>query len=247
MCLVQYYYCLIFYFLMYLWYFNVRKPTFLYYCSNSVSKSLPCCLKTAHFCQTFINSFPIYSLWRVAPVLQVNYLLWSMFCVYVSGCCCSLSRYSCTLKKKEQAVFVEWRSGHPCWLSWEPVPIITPKNAGWSPRCVILWFDIFIIGGILSARLTYMWPRTVMVTVHEQRVKIKAPKVFNLVMVRLSCYFVSYFSKSWAIFKFSCITFIFCTYCLICRLYFRRGLSYFTRYKAPDNFPVTLRTVLVLT
>ena len=88
------------------------------------------------------------------------------------------------LKKKEKPAFVEWRSGHPCWLSWEPLPIITPKNAGWAPRSVILWFDIFIMGGILSARLTYMWPRTVMVTVHEQRVKIKAPKVFNLVMVR---------------------------------------------------------------
>ena len=51
--------------------------------------------------------------------------------------------------KKKQPAFAGWRSFLPCWLSGKHLPIMTHKPVAWVPRCVIFWFNIFIMGGIL--------------------------------------------------------------------------------------------------
>ena len=60
---------------MYVFYFKVRKPTLLYYCSNLVSKRLASCLKISTFLPYLHHSFPISSSWRVACKIAVSYKL----------------------------------------------------------------------------------------------------------------------------------------------------------------------------
>ena len=69
------------YFLVILYYFNVRKPTFLYYHPNFVSESLACCLKSTAFFSDFKHYFRIASLLKLASKIKVE-------CKLVSLCIC---------------------------------------------------------------------------------------------------------------------------------------------------------------
>ena len=68
-------------------------------------------------------------------------------------CCCLwfvwLLRRSLVYLKKEQPTFAGCFSKIPYWLSGEHLSIMTPEPVFWIPRCVMLWFLIFIMGTIL--------------------------------------------------------------------------------------------------
>ena len=83
-------------------------------------------------------------------------------------------------RKKEQPTFAGWRLYLPCWLSWEHRLIMTFKPVAGSHA--VSYFDSTFLswivycgytrrrGCLLSVRLTHLWLRTVIVTVHEQLV-----------------------------------------------------------------------------
>ena len=137
-------------FLVYFKYFKFRKPTFLYYCPDLVVKS---CLKTRSFLPCPSHFFPTSSLCRLLLKKQCR-ANWLSSLVHVLSLrpdwCPSLNRHSCTWKK-EQTTFTGWRSDHPCRLSGEHLPIMTPKPVAWVPRYVIFWFSIFIMGWYIVA------------------------------------------------------------------------------------------------
>ena len=60
-----------------------------------------------------------------------------------------LLKLSFAYPKKEQPTFAGWRLCHQCWLLGEHPQMITPKPITWVPRCIIFWFNIFFMGGIL--------------------------------------------------------------------------------------------------
>ena len=97
--------------------------------------TLACGLKTSTFLPDLYHSFPISS--SRAHVLRFG--LWSLWFLTSSF----------MYLKREQPTFAAWRSVLPCWLLREHLLIMTPKPVAWVPRFVILWLDIFIMGGIL--------------------------------------------------------------------------------------------------
>ena len=85
--------CFPIYLLVYFKYFNVRKPTFLYYRLSLVSKSFACCLKSRAFFPDFNHSFILPFLFRVAPKITAKCKFFYIGVSYLSDC---LVRRLCT-------------------------------------------------------------------------------------------------------------------------------------------------------
>ena len=145
----------------------LSRSLFVSWCVSSISRSEN---------QSFFINFPTWSaslwlvIWKLTPSYQISIILflnplcvglllkqqcrasWLSYLVHVL-CLCLWSvwffRLSFVYLKKEPATFVGWRSGLPCWLSGEHLPIMTSRPVAWVPPCVIFWFNVFIMGGIL--------------------------------------------------------------------------------------------------
>ena len=175
-----------------------------------------------------------------------------MFCVYLSGCCGSISRHSCTWKKK-QIRFSRWLAGDLWRLSGEHVLTMILNPVACVPRYIILCFDSFIMGGILwlyQAQVVYLlaWDRrdqeqSRWLFLNSRAQKIKT-LVFNLVNARCPP-ILSLTSPTNTLRWFQ--VFLYYLSVLFFILYFRRGLSYFINDLPPDVFPVVLRTINLLT
>ena len=139
--------------------------------------------KTSAFLPNLYHPFPISSLCRVAPkIVQAGCLPLSNFCACVSDWCGSLNHYSCTWKKNNQHSQDDDRISHIGYQerlcrSWH-LNLLPGSH-------VVLYFDSTFLswvvyygytrprGCLLFVHLTQMWPRTVTVTVHGQRVTQK--------------------------------------------------------------------------
>ena len=116
------------YFLVYLLYLKVREPTYLYYYSLLVSKSLTCCLKPSTLFPDLYRPFPTPSVYRFVPKITVK----SYFVVFSSPRFVFLSLVSVVIwvivRVPEKLVINCWmKIDSSGWLSEEHRPIMTPR------------------------------------------------------------------------------------------------------------------------
>ena len=108
------------------------------------------CLETCAFLPGLYHYFLISSYCRVAPKIagQGKLVVFPSPCFVIKSLIRVVPWIGVRVPEK-RTTFAGLPSGLPCWLSRQCLPIMTLGLVVCVPRCVILWFDIFIIGGIL--------------------------------------------------------------------------------------------------
>ena len=102
------------------------------------------CLVLYSFCANLLHSL---IMWLMVSYLSLHslHLLFCWVLVLRLGLWLLWFMSSFMYLKKELPTFTVWRLGLLCWLLREQLSIIPPKPVAWSPRCVILWFDILMV------------------------------------------------------------------------------------------------------
>ena len=163
---------------------------FFYYCPNLVSEPLVCYLKSCEFSPKFHHFFSIPSFWRVAPKITVLCLFVIFHCPFSWVWSLIWVIYLFIVYLPEKELFIYLKEEQPiiagC-LSGPPILAIkgTPANHDTQTYCLgpmwnyvsICHLSWVVYGGnnrpcrcLLSACMTQIWPRTLMIRGLLQRV-----------------------------------------------------------------------------